>query len=81
MKKTPMTSTELVQWLKDGCFDSRFADAFDSGEEGDIGCYKQSKRQVFLQRGNLQEQYVATHCNFKIYYGRVLANVGKKVAK
>lgn len=39
------------------------------------------KRQVFLQRGNLQEQYVATHCNFKIYYGRVLANVGKKVAK
>lgn len=36
MKKTPMTSTELVQWLKDGCFDGRFADAFDSGEEGDI---------------------------------------------
>jgi len=36
LKKTPMTSTELVQWLKDGCFDGRFADAFDSGEEGDI---------------------------------------------
>jgi hypothetical protein len=36
LKKTPMTSTELVQWLKDGCFDDRFADAFDSGEEGDI---------------------------------------------
>ena len=31
-----MTSIELVQWLKDGCFDSRFADAFDIGEDGDI---------------------------------------------
>ena len=36
MKNTPMTSIELVQWLKDGCFDSRFADAFDIGEDGDI---------------------------------------------
>ena len=31
MKNTPMTSIELVQWLKDGCFDSRFADSvFDN---------------------------------------------------
>ncbi len=36
MKNTPMTSIELVQWLKDGCFDSRFADAFDIGADGDI---------------------------------------------
>lgn len=36
MKNTPMTSVEMVQWLKDGCFDSRFADAFDCGEDGNI---------------------------------------------